>query len=148
MSNHQVEKCCEKCKGSGKFFHLTGSHSDDRGGDPCDCTDNDCFHLATDKKPCECHVPHQEVSEEWENQYPLNTFTGETKKELISFIRSVRNQALESAAEALEKEKKTWRHKECKEGSAEICEYCLAKNVHNEALESAQSTIHSLKSAE
>lgn len=56
-------ECCAKCKGSGSFHHTVGSHSDDRGGDsdlPCNCTENECFHLATDVRPCECHIPREE----------------------------------------------------------------------------------------
>lgn len=60
LTNCTPDNCCEQCRGSGSFNHTIGSHSDDRGGDsdlPCNCTENDCFHLATDKKPCECHIP-------------------------------------------------------------------------------------------
>lgn len=53
------------------------------------------------KKPCMYSVRGAHCYEEsyltasshtWEDQYPLNTFTGETKKELIALIKSVREE--------------------------------------------------------
>jgi len=81
MSNEtKKEECCEKCKGSGSFYHTVGSHSDDRGGDsdlPCLCTENDCFHLSTDKKPCPCHSsPHIPTGEDWEKEFEERFGTG------------------------------------------------------------------------
>ena len=36
-----------------------------------------------------------QISNEWEDSYPLNTFTGETKAELISLISQVESKAIE-----------------------------------------------------
>ena len=34
-------------------------------------------------------APRDEEKEEWENTYPLSTFSGETKKELVEFINNL-----------------------------------------------------------
>jgi len=34
-------------------------------------------------------------TENWENLYPLNTFTGETKRELVEFVKTQRDKARE-----------------------------------------------------
>jgi hypothetical protein len=80
----------------------------------CKC-ELDGFQGAVSSEHCEIHRPKDPVyneftienrmvynkAEDWREEYPLNTFQGETKKELIAFIEKVRTEALEDIKEKI-----------------------------------------------
>lgn len=68
------------------------------------------------------------------------------RKTLPSLIQTIRNKTLEEAAKIAEKGRKELRHIECKEGNCELCDFCHAKTINNEAIEVAVHSIRSLKS--
>ena len=42
------------------------------------------------------------MTKTWQDQYPLNTFTGKTKEELVNFIEGLRKQDEEELIKVLE----------------------------------------------
>lgn len=61
-----------------------------------------------------CFEGHEfgEFGEDWQDEYPLNTFEGETKKELVDFIKKLLNSGKKmyeiGFEDGREEERKVW----------------------------------------
>lgn len=102
MGINDLPKCCKDC-----------------GGIPCKCeSECKCICHGSSKERgtvlAECSHCHISPQEGWEKRYPLNTFTGETKVELVEFIRTTIASELALYKKSLTEQVK--KLKECQQG--------------------------------